>query len=167
LKFRSPCVKEFGKIHGVPFDPSQIEARLALELIASADMPKIAWDALEAGLDGPGIRRLAVLERPTYFEVAEVLPAAMREMGLATIPVERAAVRIAREIAGEILSRDDDPRGRLRELEVLWSRSGYPHEMQELGTLHDDVWISNQPETTIRTWVKSRVKEFIRAHKDD
>jgi hypothetical protein len=164
---RASFVKGFATIPDVPFDRSQIEARLTLDLVASADMPKVAWDALEAGLDGPAIRRLAVLERPTYFEVAEVLPAARREMGLATIRVERAAVRVAKEIAGEILSRDDDPRGRLRELEMLWVRSGYARELQTLGTLHDEVWISNQPETTIRSWVKSRVKEFIRVHKDD
>lgn len=41
------------------FDREIIEVPLALELIGSSDMPKIAWDALEAGLDGPAIRRLA------------------------------------------------------------------------------------------------------------
>jgi len=35
------------------FDPKATEAQLALNLISSADMPKLAWDALEAGLDGP------------------------------------------------------------------------------------------------------------------
>jgi hypothetical protein len=41
----------------VPFDRDQIEAKHALDLIASADMPQIAWDALEANLDGPATRR--------------------------------------------------------------------------------------------------------------
>jgi hypothetical protein len=45
----------------VAFDRDQIEARLALNLIASAEMPQIALGALEAGLDGKAIRRLAVL----------------------------------------------------------------------------------------------------------
>ncbi|HKS73308.1 MAG TPA: hypothetical protein VJQ82_08930 [Terriglobales bacterium] len=31
----------------MPFDREQIEARLAMELIASTDMTKIAWDALD------------------------------------------------------------------------------------------------------------------------
>ena len=64
------------------FDRDQIEAKLALNLIASAEMPQIALGALEAGLDGKAIRRLAVLEHPTYFEVAEVLPRVMQELGL-------------------------------------------------------------------------------------
>jgi hypothetical protein len=63
----------------VPFDRELTEAKLALDLIASADMPSIAWDAWEAGLDGPAITRLGALERPTYFEVSEVLPRVMQE----------------------------------------------------------------------------------------
>ena len=51
----------------VSFDREQVEAKLALKLIANAAMPSIAWEALEAGLDGPATRRLASLEKPTYF----------------------------------------------------------------------------------------------------
>ena len=53
----------------MPFDREQIEARLALELdlVAYADMPQIAQDALEAGLDGRATMRLAILERPNLF----------------------------------------------------------------------------------------------------
>jgi hypothetical protein len=82
----------------VPFDREQVEARLALNLIASADMPQIAIEALEAGLDGKATRRLAVLEKPTYFEVAEVLPLAMQELELAQIPIGEAAMRVARKM---------------------------------------------------------------------
>jgi len=67
------------------FDPKISEAKLALNLISSVDMPKLAWDALEAGLDGPAIRRLAALEFPTAFQVREVLPDAMEEMQLAKL----------------------------------------------------------------------------------
>jgi hypothetical protein len=42
----------------VAFDRQLIEAQLALGLIGSSDMPGLAWDALEAGLDGKYIRRL-------------------------------------------------------------------------------------------------------------
>jgi len=80
-----------------------------LNLIASAEMPQIALGALEAGLDGKAIRRLAVLEHPTYFEVAEVLPRVMQELGLSQIPIGEAAVRVAKQIAREILNSEDDP----------------------------------------------------------
>jgi hypothetical protein len=50
----------------VPFDRELLEAKLALDLIASADMPGMAWDAIEAGVDGPATKRLAAMESPTY-----------------------------------------------------------------------------------------------------
>jgi len=64
----------------MPFDAQIVEAQLALGRIGATDMPRLAWDAMEAGLDGPAIRRLAALEFPTYFQVQEILPAAMREV---------------------------------------------------------------------------------------
>ena len=80
----------------MPFDREQIEAKLALNLIASTDMPQVAKDALEAGIEGPATLRLAVLERPSYFEVAEVLPRVLKELGLAQITIGEAALRLAR-----------------------------------------------------------------------
>jgi len=52
------------------FDREIIEATIALDLIPSEGMPAIAQDALEAGLDGRALVRLATLENPTYFQVA-------------------------------------------------------------------------------------------------
>jgi hypothetical protein len=88
----------------VPFDRELLEAKLALHLIASADMPSVAWDAWEAGVDGgPATGRLGSLERPTYFEVSEVLPRVMQELGLSQISRDEAALRMARRIAKDIL----------------------------------------------------------------
>lgn len=44
------------------FDSKIAEAKITLHLISVLDMPKLAWDALESGLDGPAIRRLAALD---------------------------------------------------------------------------------------------------------
>jgi hypothetical protein len=148
----------------MPFDRQLIEAQLAMGLIASADMPKIAWDALAADLDGPAIRRLAALEKPTFFEVDEVLTRAMQEMGLTRVEHKEAALRIARHLVAEILQSGDDPTPRVRELESLWIRSDYCRELQELGTLADDVWIGNdmgQRHSDIRDFVTSALKNFI------
>ncbi|SRR6266478_310168 len=59
------------------FEPRAV---FALNLISSTDMPALAWDAIEAGLDGPAIRRMAALEFPTLFDMQGVLPQAMEEM---------------------------------------------------------------------------------------
>ncbi len=116
-------------------------------------------------MDGPATRRLAALERPTYFEVAEVLPNVRRELGLCPIQVGEAAVRVARRIAKEILARGDDPLKHLRDFESLWVRSDYADEVRALGTLHDDVWIKQsigQPESVIRDHVILTLKQFVR-----
>jgi hypothetical protein len=148
----------------VPFDRQIIEARLSLDLIASADMPTIAWDALEAGLDGRAIRRLAALEHPTYFEGMEILPRVMQELKLSQITREDAVLRIARRIAKEILISNDDPLQHLRDFESLWIRADYPHEISALGTLYDDVWIAQstgQSEKQIREWVTATLRKFV------
>lgn len=126
-------------------------------------MPHVAQDALEVGLDGPATLRLAVLERPTYFEVAEVLPRVMKELGLAQITVGDAALRVAKEIAREILRKGDDPLRQVRSFESLWVRSNYAKEIQALGTLYDDVSIAEamgDSDEHIRDWVTSVLKDF-------
>jgi hypothetical protein len=151
----------------VPFDREIVEARLALDLIASADMPSIAWDAWEAGVDGgPATRRLGALERPTYFEVCEVLPRVMKELGLSQISREEAALRVAVRIAKEILESGDDPLRRLHDFESLWIRADYPHEISGLGTLYDDVWIAQsagRSDVEIRESVVSMLKSFLQS----
>jgi hypothetical protein len=147
----------------VPFDRELVEARIALNLIASADMPKVAWDALEAGLDGRGIRRLAALVQPTYFEIAEVLPRAKQELGLKEISIGEAALRVAKQIAGEILKSGDDPLRHVRDFESLWYRSNYAHEISSLGTLRDDVWVAQsagRSDEEIRLELVSILKNF-------
>jgi|ERR1051326_1515407 hypothetical protein len=151
------------RIDQVLFDRDEIEARLALNLIASADMPQIAWDALEAGLDGPATRRLAALEHPTYFEVAEVLPRVKQELALTEITAGQAALRMAKQIAREILNKGDNPLRHVQTFESLWVRSGYAKDIQALGTMHDDVWVAQSmgcSDEQIRDWGTSILKEF-------
>ena len=102
------------------FDRQLVEAQIALDMIPSAEMPKIALDAMEAGVDGSATLRLAVLEKPTFFEVREILPAAMDEMKLTRIEKSIAAKRIAKSWATNILNSGDDPLRYLRNFEHLW-----------------------------------------------
>ena len=148
----------------MPFDREIVEARLALDLIRSNEMPKIAWDALEAGLDGPAIRQLAALEKPTWFQVREVLPQAAKEMQLAKVPIGEGAYRIARRRAQEILETGADPTRYTHELEYLCIRAGWPNELSGYGVLDDEVYIAREngrPETEIRDWLIQRLKELV------
>ena len=145
----------------MPFDRSLTEARLALDLIASADLPKLAIEALEAGLDGVAICRLAVFESPTYFEVRDLLPRAMEEMGVLQIPKGEASRRLAKQLAEQILGSNDDPLQHLRDFESLWIRAGHPKEIEGVASLYDDVWVaecSGQSDKEIRKWVMARLR---------
>ena len=144
------------------FDRHIVEAQLSLDRIGSSDTPKVAWDALEAGLDGKYIRRLAALDSPTYFQVIEVLPQAMQEMGLVKLSRADASLRLAKNRAKEILDSGEDPLKHTRDFEHLWIDAGYPRELASVGNLDDEAFIDSRPEGTIREWVTERLREFIR-----
>jgi hypothetical protein len=145
------------------FEPRVAEARLALNLISSTEMPKLAWEALEAGVDGPAIRRLAAFEFPTFFQVQEVLPQAMKEMRLARLDKTAAALLLAKLRAQEILARNLDPFKHLRDFEQVWIESDYCRELQDFGNLDDEVHVARsmgQPEHEIRTWLLGRLEKL-------
>jgi len=147
------------------FDRKRIEAELALDLIPCSEMPRIAWDALEAGMDGRAIRRLAALENPTFFQVQDVLPGACEEMQLKKLSPGAAALRIAALWANDILIDDQDPQQHCAKFSQLWINSGYPHEIASIGNLDDDIWVAQscgQSDREIRQWVTDRLREIIR-----
>jgi hypothetical protein len=148
----------------MPFDREIVEARLASDLISSNEMPKVAWDTLEAGLDGPAIRRLAALDNPTWFQVQEVLPKATQEMHLAKVTVGETAYCLARQRAQQILETGADPTHYTRELESLCIRADWPNELSGYGGLDDELYIAREngrPEAEIRNWLIERLKELV------
>lgn len=147
------------------FDREPIEAELALDRIPSNEMPKLAWDALEAGFDGPAIRRLAAFNSPTHFEVRDVLPKAMTEMGMSQLPPLQAGIRLAQRWADELLRLDAvDLLARARLFEQLYIYLDYPPELQGVGTLDDEIYVartmgSNEPE--IVKMVRNQLNLFL------
>lgn len=147
----------------MPFNPREAEAKIALNLISSTDMPKLAWDALEAGLDGPSLRHLAALEFPTFFQVRELLPSVMEELGLVNLTKEMAAVQLAKMKAQELLESEADPLQHLRDFEHLWIEADYCRELNAYGNLDDEVYVARQmgqPEPEIRSWVMKRIQKL-------
>ena len=150
----------------MPLDRELWEARLTLNLVTSDEMPKLAWDALESGLDGPAIRRLASLVRPTWFQVEELRADATKEMKLSSLTIDEAACRLARRRAQEIVQSGDDPLRYTREFEQLWIRSGYSSQITSLGTLDDEVYVSRymgRSDVEIRQWVLQKLKDSLSA----
>jgi hypothetical protein len=62
------------------FDPHILEAQLALNRISSFDLPRLAWDAMEAGFDRSAIRRLATLDAPLFSKSKRSYRGAINEM---------------------------------------------------------------------------------------
>ena len=145
------------------FDPRKVEARLALNLIPSGEMPALAADVLESGLDGPTIRRVAASDSPTFFEIQPVLTQMMQEMHLARLEKEEAALRLAKLRAQEILSAGSDPLKHLRDFESLWIAADYCQAVQEYGTLDDELHVSKymeQSEQDIRDLILAKLRKL-------
>jgi hypothetical protein len=121
----------------MPFDQRLIEARLALSMIGPDEMPALAWDALEAGLDGPAIRRVAALLHPSGWEVDQILPKFVADAGMVSLSPQEASVRIARHIARRILDEGLDPIEHTRDFELLWIRADHPEALSDAGMLDD------------------------------
>jgi hypothetical protein len=145
----------------MPFDHDLVEAQLALHHIGTTDMPKLAWDALEAGLDGPATSRLAALDFPTFFQVRDILPTVMQEWRMTPLSREDAAVRLAKLRARQILQTNEDPLKQSYDFWNLWMESNYCRELEEYGELADEVYIareSGQTDDEIRVWLLEKLK---------
>jgi len=122
----------------VTFDPKLIEAKLTLKRIGPEQMPSLACDALEAGLDGPSIRRLAGLINPSGWEMDQILRKFMAETGLGQIPLSVAALRLASDLAQRILSEGLDPLNFTGHFYRLFVDAAYPAAIQEAAFLDDE-----------------------------
>ena len=118
-------------------------------------MPSLACDALEAGLDGPSIRRLAALINPSGWETDQILPKFMAEAGLQNVSPSEACVRLARHLAVRILSEGLDPLNFTCDFESLWSNADYPRELEEAGCLQDQADYGGQTESEFREYARS------------
>jgi hypothetical protein len=87
------------------FDPQRLAVLYYFGELDYWRMPQIAADALEAGLDGNSLRRLAGLIDPVASDITQAqVDAAFREMGVdAPIPRETAMRTLAVEAAQQAL----------------------------------------------------------------
>src|ERR1035441_2185486 len=83
------------------FEPTRVAARWYFGELMHEDLPGIAIEALEQGHDGPMLRRLAGLIKPTSRDIrVEEIDGAFREMGIAApISMREAQLILATETA--------------------------------------------------------------------
>jgi hypothetical protein len=149
------------------FDPRSVEARLSLQRIHPEDMPGVACDALEAGFDGPTIRRMAGLINPSGYEVDMLLPAFMEQMQMRLLPKAQASLRVACDLARDIIESRKDPLEYARAFERLWIESDYSVELSELGQLDDQIYLSRtiggKTEQQLRADTRDELILFVRS----
>ena len=124
------------------FDPRIVEAKLALKMIHPEELPDLAVEALEAGLDGPTICEMAFLVRPSGYTTDLLLERFMTETGLSKVDVPTAALRVAQHMARNFLKDGEDPLLFTKQFEQLWIVTDYARGLTELGTLDDEVYVS-------------------------
>jgi hypothetical protein len=92
------------------FNPDLFVASWYAGRVGPEHMPAFAADALEAGYDGPSLRRLAGLIRPTARDIGDLFEGALREIG--TVPIqskEQAFFFLSRLVARDILEGRVEP----------------------------------------------------------
>jgi hypothetical protein len=146
------------------FDPKLIEAKLAVGSIPPEEMPGLACDTLEAGCDGPAIRRVAALINPSGWEIDQIMPKFMAEAGLETIQPQEASFRLANHLANWILSEKLDPLRLTRDFYLLWIQSEYAKALQDVGVLDDQKAIAlyvGQTEGELREYARNVLRSLV------
>jgi hypothetical protein len=145
--YSAPAISHLDSFPDVP----RPEDALSLSILAARwlshdlygeDMPAIAADLLERGLDSPSLRRLAGEMRITHSaDVQPLVAAAIRELG-ATWPLsEKNAKLIAsRQVAREVIHGQRNPWQAANHLEiVIWSWEMETPELATIGAIRDEV----------------------------
>lgn len=123
----------------------------------------LAISALEVNLDGPIIRRVSGLIQPSGYTMDLLLEPFMAEAGLVPISKGVACARLAQELARRAIRSGADPLQFTKELEQLWIAADYPSTLQNVGSLDDEVYVSEYCGQTLsqtREMVHKRLLEF-------
>ena len=129
------------------FNPDLFVAKWYCSFAFPEDMPRFAADALEAGCDGPALRRLAGLVKPTSSDVGELFQQSVTEIGTVRVHnTEQAAVLLARTTAKDIVEKRLDPLKGAIFIAGLASAMNYPAYLMPFYELADlPLWGEHAP----------------------
>jgi len=92
------------------FNPDLFVAKWYCSGVWSEDMPGFAADALEAGYDGPALRQLAGLIKPTSADIGDLFQRVLDQIGTVKISSQKQAVYwMSRVVATDIVEGRIDP----------------------------------------------------------
>jgi hypothetical protein len=116
-------------------------SQFTLGKLPYSELPDLACNALELGIDGPSIRRLASLQKPSYFEVGHLFEQALREMGFRQWSKRDAAVFLSKAIGREVLAGQKEPLSGADEIWELCCAGDYRQELLVFGQLDQEFQI--------------------------
>ena len=120
------------------FNPDLFVAKWYCSRVGPEDMPGFATNALEAGYDGPALRRLAGLMKPTSREIDDLFQSALREIEQIKVrSLEQAVFFLSRITAADIVEGRIDPIQGNGILAGYAMRIGYPEHLAEFFGLDD------------------------------
>jgi hypothetical protein len=122
----------------MPFDPQQFAAEASLGIIPTESFPSAAQDALVAGFNSKWILRMAVLDRPSGWEVDQVLPKMLADLGIELPTPKDAALFLAKNRVHRIQQTGEDPLKSIDYFKQLLRKADYPDELTELGWLEEN-----------------------------
>jgi hypothetical protein len=115
--------------------------RLVIGQLRSDELPEIATQALERGLDSPSLRELAGLSAMGSREARDLFQAAVGEFGMVMPTKEEALLRLVRKTASEIVSGDVPPYEGAR---WIWRYAA--NEVEEEGDLRIFIGLASERE---------------------
>jgi len=123
----------------VTFDPNLFVAKWYCSRVNPEEIPLFAADALEAGFDGPALRRLAGLASPNSSEVGDLFDRALAEIGTVEIRTkEQAILKLAKLTARSIVDEEIDAFAGAASLARFAQELHYPSFLAEFFALDDE-----------------------------
>lgn len=121
------------------FDPDLFAAKWYCSMVNPEEMPNFAADALEAGFDGPALRRLAGLIKPASRDIGKLFDEVLDEIGEVRVrSKEQGIFKLAKTVARAIADGQIDPIQGAQRLSHYAKEAGYPAGLAEFYQLADE-----------------------------
>ncbi len=97
-------------------NPRLIRAKWILDYFPSEKLPSFAADALEAGYDGPNLRRVAGFLKPNHWELQPHLEKMWAELDVPVLSKGDSLVELLKDVARQIIAHPDQALSIAKEL---------------------------------------------------
>lgn len=152
------------------FDAERIAAELKLHMIPPERLIALAQDAMEAGFDGPGIVRMAILQPDERWEIGKAEEGMRKELGSDRMTLRDAAFLLAERRVRQLLGSGENPAMSIPYFNqiytAVWNVEGVDPipGLERLAYMDDDFYIlGEKEEEEFRAIAQEALEEFLDA----